>query len=463
MRRIAERNVYLASAVLTITSLLISVIPAHAAASKKASVIVKVNDLSHVDRLSRKFNWRVLKTVRTGTSAIFVIEDVSEGQLKQLLKNEDGFVFAAENKALPLDGGETVLPLDGGETVLPLDGGETVLPLGGSEDQTISQLLDGGETVLPLDELNTIRNAYTAIAKLVTPSARLILQAAFRKIGLYPSVSKATGRGVIIADLDTGADTCHEVLHGIVTYTFVDGADANAPENCPTSSTPVVPGYGHGTRVASLLRLVAPEATIWAVRVFDNTGSAQISTIYEAVTFAADHGVDVINMSFGTTTPSEALQDALDYARSRGVTLVAAGGNSNAEPLMYPAQYPGVKGVAGVTNADIKTSFSNYGTAAFVSAPAYGLWVAHPNHQMAYVAGTSYASPLAAAEAALVIDSFQRVFRGQPGWSYVNFMMYYGNQRIDALNPQYLGKLGHGRIYIPLSLGGLTSTSALVN
>ena len=92
--------------------------------------------------------------------------------------------------------------------------------------------------------------------------------------------------------------------------------------------------------------------------------------------FAVDHGVNVINMSFGTTTPSQTLQDAMDYARSRGVTLVAAGGNSNTEPLMYPARIPGVKGVVAVTNSDIKTSFSNYGAGAYVSAPGYGLWVA---------------------------------------------------------------------------------------
>lgn len=64
------------------------------------------------------------------------------------------------------------------------------------------------------------------------------------------------------------------------------------------------------------MRLVAPEATLLALRVFDNTGTAQISDIYEAVVFAADHGVDVINMSFGTTQASEALEDAMDYAAS---------------------------------------------------------------------------------------------------------------------------------------------------
>jgi len=368
-----------------------------------------------------------------------------------LLKNEADIDFVVADATLPLDGGETVLPLDGGETVLPLDGGETVLPLGDTTDKLITSLLDGGETVLPLNDLTVIRTAYQTLANSVTPSQKLLLQPGFRKIGLYPVVGKATGRGVVIADLDTGADSCHEALRGIVLYTFLEGAAANAPENCPTSSTIPVPGYGHGTRVASLLRIVAPEATIWAMRVFDNSGSAQISDIYEAIVYAADHGVDVINMSFGTTQASTALEDAISYARSRGVTLVAAGGNSNVEPLMYPAQISGVKGVVGVTSKDIKASFSNYGKGATLSAPAY-IWAAHPNHQIAYVAGTSYASPLVAAEAALVIDGYQRTHRGWPSTFVVDGAMLIGAQYIDLLNPQYFLKLGRGRIYLPWAL-----------
>ena len=135
------------------------------------------------------------------------------------------------------------------------------------------------------------------------------------------------------------------------------------------------------------------------------------------------------------------------------MTVVAAGGNSNTEPLMYPAQNSGVTGVVAVTNADIKVSFSNYGRSADVSAPGYGLWAAQPNHKLAYVAGTSYASPLAAGEAALLIDAYQRSNRGQPSTYYVNMMMNIGVKPIDSLNPAYLGKLGHGRIYIPWTLG----------
>jgi subtilisin family serine protease len=449
MRRIAKLHARFAA--ITIIAVLVLSVPASAKSPAKDRVLIKVNSAGRIGELANKFHFNVKKSVVTGNSGLFVVEDIPLGQLKQLLKDEADIDFVVEDAAVPLDGGETVLPLDGGETVLPLDGGETVLPLGDTTDKLITSLLDGGETVLPLNELTVIRAAYQTLATSVTPSQKLLLQPGFRKIGLYPVVGKATGRGVVIADLDTGADSCHEALRGIVLFTFVEGPDRNAPENCPTAATVPVPGYGHGTRVASLLRVVAPEATIWAMRVFDNTGSAQISDIYEAVVYAADHGVDVINMSFGTTEPSAALEDAINYARSRGVTLVAAGGNKNVEPLMYPAQISGVKGVVGVTSKDIKASFSNYGKGAALSAPAY-MWAAHPNHQIAYVAGTSYASPLVAAEAALIIDGYQRTHRDSPSTWVVDGAMLIGAQYIDLLNPQYFLKLGRGRIYLPLAL-----------
>jgi subtilisin family serine protease len=83
------------------------------------------------------------------------------------------------------------------------------------------------------------------------------------------------------------------------------------------------------------------------------------------------------------------------------------------------------------------------------------MWAAHPNHQIAYVAGTSYASPLVAAEAALIIDGYQRRFRGSPSTWVVDGAMLIGAQYIDLLNPQYFMKLGRGRIYLPLALGAV--------
>jgi Subtilase family len=459
MRRIAARRSFTVF-LFTLTAALISYVPAQAQ-SGPLGVIVRVNDASRVNQLAGKYGLNVQFTIPVGTGAAFLIKGVSAVQAHQILQNEPSVVFVEQDNTVPLDvdGGETVLPLDddsgdGGETVLPLDdgdGGETVLPLS-SPGQFISQLM--GQQSLPTQQLSTIASAFSKIGNMVYPSPRLIIQPSFGQIGLYQAITHATGRNVVIADLDTGADTCHPTLRGVVTYTFITGAAANAPENCPTAATQIVPGYGHGTRVAGLLRFVAPAATIWSMRVFDNTGTAQISAIHAAIIYAVNNGADVINMSFGTSTYSQTLADAISYAQSRGVVLVAAGGNGNTSPLMYPAQLPGVDGVVAVTGTDTKAPFSNYGFGADIAAPGVGLWTAYPGNQMAKVSGTSYASPLVAAEAALVIDSYQQNFRGQPNANFVNRNINNGVQQIDWLNPGYRGQLGSGRIYIPSALFG---------
>ena len=81
------------------------------------------------------------------------------------------------------------------------------------------------------------------------------------------------------------------------------------------------PAYGHGTMVAGLIHLVAPDARIMPLRAFGADGSATISQIVEAIYFAVDRKVDVINMSFSVREDSPALREALDFAASNGVDL----------------------------------------------------------------------------------------------------------------------------------------------
>jgi subtilisin family serine protease len=142
-------------------------------------------------------------------------------------------------------------------------------------------------------------------------------------------------------------------------------------------------------------------------------------------------------MSFGTLQNSKALKNSIDYAKSRGVTLVASAGNNNTSTPQYPAAYSGVLATAATDNLDGKASFSNYGSYIVVDAPGVNLFLPYPNSYYAMVSGTSFSAPEVAATAALV-----RSLRTTG----ISSSISSGAVNIDSKNPAYQGKLGYGRI-----------------
>ena len=263
----------------------------------------------------------------------------------------------------------------------------------------------------------------------------------------------ATGKGVV-ATIDTGADFTHSVLRESLTWgwDFVhnwplgqEQADLNQEttpildqettpildqettpildggtaiilqqETTPIldqETTPILdgkkyPAYGHGTMVAGLIHLVAPDAKIMPLRAFGADGSATISQIVQAIYFAVDREVDVINMSFSVKQDSPTLEAALDYAVSKGVICVASAGNDGMGSIqVWPAAYSSVIGVAATDNSMIRASFSNYGSPLVtVAAPGVGVITTYPKEHYAQVWGTSFSAPLVSAAASLLLD-----------------------------------------------------------
>ena len=429
-----------------------------AQSSSKDRVIIKVKDASKLQAVANRYGLTVKKNVRRGTGGLLVVDGPAARAIKTQIKADPDVAYVEDDKIIPLDdNGETILPLDdNGETILPLgsivqpldDNGETILPLD-DNGETILPLDDNGETILPLDEILKMKQYFNWAGQVLTPSQKLLLQLPFYKIGLYDGNSHVTGRGIIVADLDTGVDTCHPVLKGTFQLSFVD--ETTIPENCPTADTTHVPGFGHGTAVGGILKLVAPNSTLWSLRVFDSTGTAQSSDIAEAIIYATDHGARVINMSFGSVSQSQTITEAAYYAYKQGVVLIAAGGNNGTEGLMYPAasNYT-VRGVVAVSSKDVKTSFSNYARNAFVSAPGMKVWVPYPGLQMSLASGTSYASPMVAAEAVLLLSGYARTHWDTPSRSNIDSALGNGSDNIDSKNKyEHWYKLGKGRISIP--------------
>lgn len=243
------------------------------------------------------------------------------------------------------------------------------------------------------------------------------------------------GAGMRVAVLDTGVDATHPMLAGklLPGFDFVD-FDADPAEVAGGA------GFGHGTHVAGLVAMAAPDAMIMPLRVLDADGVGNAWVLAEALLYAVDpdanpataDGAHVVNMSLGSLArtgilktiqliatcsapvagdPIADLSDpgyADDLARcanaSMGTVMVAAAGNDGTSHIK---QYPAAESVYGLipvaaTGPDGNlAAFSNFGNWVDVAAPGQGITSAVPGGYATW-SGTSMASPLVAGVAALV-------------------------------------------------------------
>jgi subtilisin family serine protease len=135
--------------------------------------------------------------------------------------------------------------------------------------------------------------------------------------------------------------------------------------------------------------------------VVDENDQATYSDIAEAIQYAADRGVRVMNVSIGGPTPSSTLQSAVDYAWGKGALIFASAMNNAVSDPSYPAACNHVMAVSATDTNDHLASFSNYGTWIAISAPGSSILTTTNGGGYAYWFGTSFASPIVAGVAAL--------------------------------------------------------------
>ncbi len=218
------------------------------------------------------------------------------------------------------------------------------------------------------------------------------------KASLDAAQQKSQGAGQVIAVLDTRVDPSHPELSGKT----LAGIDLVSSDPLVNRST-IGKERGHGTMVAGVALRAAPQAKVLPVRVLNEDGVGSIATVSEGIRRAAANGGQVINMSLSTSVRSKTMEDAVNYARSRGSTLVAAYGNeAQISPEVYPADFPGVISVVATDENDRRASCSNYGRPASIAAPGVGVVAPTADHQYAIGAGTSFATPFVAGQAALL-------------------------------------------------------------
>jgi len=217
----------------------------------------------------------------------------------------------------------------------------------------------------------------------------------------------STGLGTTVAVLDTGIDPDHEAFVGRLApgYDFVDG-DPD-PREVMTGLDQdgdglTDEGFGHGTMVAGIVSLVAPDATVVPVRVLDAEGRCDAFRVVQGIEFAIASGVDLINLSLGVPLELPAVAYAVERAKELGVLVVAAAGNeSRSEPPYHPAASDEAMMVAAADSLDRRAAFSDYGSEVDVGAPGTGVRSAYPDGQWAIGDGCSFATPFVTGALAL--------------------------------------------------------------
>lgn len=175
----------------------------------------------------------------------------------------------------------------------------------------------------------------------------------------------------------------------------------------------VNPGYpvsdqsGHGTQMAMIASgaitpsgasAEASEASspIISVKAFDDNGFTTHASLMRSINFALDHGAKVLSLSWGTSTQSRFLEDAMTYARSRGLFVLASAGNEPSGNKIYPAAYDSVIGVGALQPDGTAWDQSNFGEFVEISAPGFASFPVGHNGEPGTYAGTSISTAYAA-------------------------------------------------------------------
>jgi len=214
--------------------------------------------------------------------------------------------------------------------------------------------------------------------------------------------STTAGDGIIVAILDSGVQSDHpDLVNNLIPgWNVVSNNNDTSPVNW------------HGTAVAGAVAATANNFTgvasvawrskIMPVRITNRSdGWALWSDMANGILWAADHGADVVNMSYEVSTDGNVIKNAAQYLRNKGGVAVAAAGNSNID-VGY-ADNPYIITVSATDKNDSKASFSNYGDIIDVSAPGKDVYTTTVNSGYTYTWGTSFASPITSGVVALIM------------------------------------------------------------
>ncbi len=200
---------------------------------------------------------------------------------------------------------------------------------------------------------------------------------------------------------------------GVSSHPDLDPNVCNAGANFIDPGQPPADTHGHGTHVAGTVGADIDNAQgvagmgdscIVPIKVIDGHGRGSTLTLAQGIEWAADNGIEVVNMSLGSSSGTTFEERAVEYAWGKGVFLVAAAGNDTCKPVGFPAAYPEVIAVAALASSTTRASYSNCGPEVELSAPGSSVYSTDYRIGYSYKSGTSMASPHVAGVAGLLWD-----------------------------------------------------------
>ncbi|MEQ9298838.1 MAG: S8 family serine peptidase [Cyclobacteriaceae bacterium] len=292
-------------------------------------------------------------------------------------------------------------------------------------------------------------------------------------IKAYEAWDIATGSSdIVIGSVDTGTQLNHSDLADNISFNqddpingidddnngYID--DYNGWDIANNDNDPTGDKSRHGTQVAGIhsgvanngigMAGVAFDSPFLPVKIFDSEDNRSFNS-YGGVIYAADQGVKVMNLSWGSPNSySQFNQDIINYAAlEKDVVIVAAAGNTNEELNFYPASYDNVISVGSSDGSDNKAGYATYSRYIDLLAPGTGIYSTNSNGGYLSAPGSSFASPQVAGAAALVRQVFPDYSARQVAEQLrVTADNIYG---VNS-NADFLGMLGNGRLNIHAAL-----------